>query len=460
MLTRIEIDGFKSFENFSVDLNPFTAVVGPNGSGKSNLFDAIRLLSRLANEPIAGALQEVRGDVRDLFRRHDPNSKSQSIRLAAEVLVSPVVRDAWGEEVTLDHTRIRYELRIVYVMEQHERFDRYTLAHEKACPILPEQDASRLGETFVSEVFRSSFLKYKKEQPWIKTDQGDGRLDYRISEAEKVDRSGSVVEKEIKATLLSSVTSAKEYPHLVALREELRSWKMIHLDPDALRAPCSTAAPPILEPDGTNLPRLLWEINDRTGSDHQMSRMLADLSADLSTMVPGVLQLGVEKLEKEGKFLLTVRTRDGVEFPSSVVSEGTLRVIALLTALSDPWHRGLLCIEEPENGIHPARLNTLVDIIRDSVTDFHSQDASDVDSLCQVLVNTHSPAVLSALDASEILFAEMVGIADPKSPSPGRATRMRPVWPKQNGELPPDKKASFASQYDISRYLKTVPGEV
>lgn len=60
MLTRIEIDGFKSFENFSVDLNPFTAIVGPNGSGKSNLFDAIRLLSRLAERPVARCLANAR----------------------------------------------------------------------------------------------------------------------------------------------------------------------------------------------------------------------------------------------------------------------------------------------------------------------------------------------------------------------------------------------------------------
>ena len=44
MITRIEIDGFKTFENFGLDLHPFTAIVGPNASGKSNLFDAINFV--------------------------------------------------------------------------------------------------------------------------------------------------------------------------------------------------------------------------------------------------------------------------------------------------------------------------------------------------------------------------------------------------------------------------------
>jgi AAA15 family ATPase/GTPase len=52
MLTRIEIDGFKTFEDFGLDLKPLTAIVGPNASGKSNLFDALRFLSLLAQYDI------------------------------------------------------------------------------------------------------------------------------------------------------------------------------------------------------------------------------------------------------------------------------------------------------------------------------------------------------------------------------------------------------------------------
>ncbi|NJN68174.1 MAG: AAA family ATPase [Chloroflexaceae bacterium] len=40
MITRIEIDGFKTFQNFKLELGPFQVIVGVNGTGKSNLFDA------------------------------------------------------------------------------------------------------------------------------------------------------------------------------------------------------------------------------------------------------------------------------------------------------------------------------------------------------------------------------------------------------------------------------------
>ncbi len=64
MLTRIEIDGFKSFQDFSMDFGSFTVILGQNASGKSNLFDAIRLLSRLAAEnSVAAAFSGVRGSI-------------------------------------------------------------------------------------------------------------------------------------------------------------------------------------------------------------------------------------------------------------------------------------------------------------------------------------------------------------------------------------------------------------
>lgn len=67
MITHIEIDGFKSFQRFKVELAPFQVIVGENGSGKSNLFDALHLLSRLATFDVLEAFQDVRGEGDDLL---------------------------------------------------------------------------------------------------------------------------------------------------------------------------------------------------------------------------------------------------------------------------------------------------------------------------------------------------------------------------------------------------------
>ena len=83
MLTRLEIDGFKTFENLCVDLSPFTAIVGNNAAGKSNLFDVIQLLSNLATKDVAEAVKEMRGEPLELFRQTEAG-RSRQIRLAAE----------------------------------------------------------------------------------------------------------------------------------------------------------------------------------------------------------------------------------------------------------------------------------------------------------------------------------------------------------------------------------------
>ena len=75
MLTRIEIDGFKTFEAFELNLRPFTAIVGPNASGKSNLFDALQLLAALADQDVHSAMQGLRKHVHDVSRRGAPRRK-------------------------------------------------------------------------------------------------------------------------------------------------------------------------------------------------------------------------------------------------------------------------------------------------------------------------------------------------------------------------------------------------
>jgi predicted ATPase len=67
VLTRVEISGFKSFQDFALDLEPLLMVLGPNGAGKSNLFDALALISRFAQMELSSALQGGRGSIRDQF---------------------------------------------------------------------------------------------------------------------------------------------------------------------------------------------------------------------------------------------------------------------------------------------------------------------------------------------------------------------------------------------------------
>ncbi|MEU6429348.1 AAA family ATPase [Microbispora sp. NPDC046973] len=68
MITRIEIDGFKSFLDFQLDIPPFLAVIGRNASGKSNLLDALMFAAAVARgDRLVEAVAAARGDAASLF---------------------------------------------------------------------------------------------------------------------------------------------------------------------------------------------------------------------------------------------------------------------------------------------------------------------------------------------------------------------------------------------------------
>jgi Protein of unknown function (DUF2813) len=179
MLTRIEIDGFKTFEGFGLDLSPFAVVLGVNSAGKSNLFDAVQLLSNLATKDLRTSAQGLRGDVNELFRQESPGRSASQMRLAVEVLVDPVVRDPWGAEVQLKHTRMRYE--VVIERRSGERgTERLLVAREQARPILSSLDGWRPFERKATSAFKAKYLKYSRQVPFLDTIDKDGQVSFEL----------------------------------------------------------------------------------------------------------------------------------------------------------------------------------------------------------------------------------------------------------------------------------------
>jgi hypothetical protein len=87
------------------------------------------------------------------------------------------------------------------------------------------------------------------------------------------------------------------------------------------------------------------------------------------------------------------------------LSDGTLRFLALAVLEQDPEVQGVLCLEEPENGIHPARIPAMIKLLQDVATDV-SEKLDLENPLRQVIVNTHSPAVVQQVPDGTLLVAE------------------------------------------------------
>lgn len=457
MLTRLEIDGFKTFEEFGVDLAPFTVILGPNAAGKSNLFDAIQLLANLASTDLRSAVQSLRGDVGELFRITGRGRAAQRLSFGVEVLVDPVVRDPWGKPQHVSHTRIRYEL--VIARQRDERgLERLVVERESAMPILSMNDRWRPFGLALSVEFRRRHLRFGRKKAWLETEVEGDMTVFKLHQDGHAGRMRPGVAPE--ATVLSSITTA-EFPHLFALREEMKSWRLLQLDPAALRRPSPVVGPKQLLPDGSNLAAVLARIKAETASPEQPAGALADIAAEVARIIPGVMGVDSHEDSHAREYRAEVKLGDGLPLPTRVVSDGTLRVLALLTLLSDPEHRGLVCFEEPENGVHPARLRRLIERLGSLVSDIRTEDPAE-GALVQLLLNSHSPVVLSALaevaragGGIQIYLAELAAVTDPEDKAVRRRTSLRPIEGGDNGELFV-RRGDKLSHFEVKRYLETV----
>ena len=426
MLTRIEIDGFKSFEDFALDLQPFTVVVGPNASGKSNLFDALRLLSRLVETDVRSAIKGLRGEPTELFRTLPDGQISNYIFIAVETLLSPSVADAYGLRHDLIQTRIRYELKIERRKDANSNIERLFVASEDARPINYKVDRWLHGVRRPSASFKKLFSRTRRKSPFLETIEGQGEDRHFVVRQDRTQGRGREFPAvKAETTVLSGITSATEFPHLFALKEELSSIRYLQLDPAAEREPSSFLSTDDLEPNGSNLAAVLARIQDETADKERPKGVLSDILADLISIIPGIRDLAVERDEARREYVISLTLTDGQVFSSRVLSDGTVRVLALLTLLHDPRRKGVICFEEPENGIHEQRLRQLIKLLRKACVDQTLSVALNSKRVLQVIVNTHSPVVMHCLMEHELVYADFATIVDPKNKLVRRKTRMR-----------------------------------
>lgn len=400
MITRIEIDGFKTFEDFSLDLRPFTAIVGPNASGKSNLFDAVKFVSRLAQTDIRDAMRDVRGRPVELFRLTKPGARRARMAFAIEVLLEPGGADAFGTTFELRAQRLRYEVEVAARVNDDNLFEDVYVRREHCAPIAKKDER-------LPSMGSGSPIKYNgRLSPFIETagERGQPRaMRIRQDGVNKHGRPVVLSAADAPRTALSTITTA-EFPHLYALREMLASVQFLHVDPQASRRPADRLASRRLLPDASNLATVLAKLRAATRSDVRPDGVLADISADLSYLIPSVARLQIRGSATAAEYSFDVELADSLRFSSRVVSDGTLRLLALLTVLNDPDHGGVLCFEEPENGVHEARVPGLVGLLRRAA----GYTGANEGGCFQVLVNTHSPSVMATLEDEEVVVSDLV----------------------------------------------------
>lgn len=463
MLTRLEVKGFKNLLDTRAEFGPFTCIAGANGIGKSNVFDAIEFLSYLATEPLVEASQRVRGsagirggDVRDLFwdgyRNHE-----HRIDLSVEMIVPIEVEDDLGASATATTTFLRYELSLGYEAPTGTgSIGRPNLLREELTHINRGEAARHLRFPHNAAKFRNSvvvgqrrggaFLSTEeKENGTVINVHGDGG-----SRGRPQPRAAAKAGR----TVLSTVTT-NDYPTILAARREMQSWRRFALEPSALRAPDNFSGPRHLGNNGQHLAATLYRIATdlppTSASDAQaLYARVAGRLSDLSGIQ--VDDLTVEPDRAREVFTLFLRERGNLRLPARALSEGTLRFLALCVLLEDPGFTGLMCMEEPENGIHPANLTAILQLVKDLAVDPSSAPDSD-NPFRQVIVNTHAPGVVQLCNEADLLLAEL----QPYQLPDGTHARALTLMPFQGSWRAEDADRTFSAA-DVLAYLAAPAG--
>lgn len=345
-IRRLTLDGFLSFGPGTprIDLNPLNVVIGPNGAGKSNLIEAVELL-RATPTDFASAIREG-GGAEDWLWRGDRNGAPPA-KLNAEVA-----------HCSSGKASLRYKLDFAAVGGRVEILDE---SIEEAAPATGQADPY-------------FFYRFGRGHPVINTIVGDalGNRRERPLERDSLKPDQSVLAQRKDPDLYPEVTwLGDQFGRIHTFRE----WSF------GARSPLRTGQriddpTDQLLPDARNLALVLNEIQmrDKAPFDDAMQRFLPRYEGFSIRPAGGSVQF----------YLREAGLREPIS--AARLSDGTLRFLAILAALMSPKPPPLLCLEEPELGMHPDALALLAELVVDASTRM------------QIMVTTHSDAFLSALN--------------------------------------------------------------
>jgi predicted ATPase len=353
MITRIEIENWKSFRRAELPLAPLTLLIGANASGKSNAIEAIRCLSWLAEgkrlsditTAVAEADQLIRGTVADLT-----HGNASVFALGCQT-----------DDAEWNHFRIEVRVRKERLRVVDERITGSTTNVPLYNVFAPASEYSH-----EIEVQYNNFKRGRK--PRIPATDEQSVLSQLTTPA----RFGSGHNK--AEQIIPAVVKR--------LREAL--MQILFLDPSPRRMrQYSFIVDDQLKGDGSNLSSVLFDLCERQARKEQVLSFVRTLP---------------EQDFRDISFLQTPRNevmlrltesfaRQDQVWDAPVLSDGTLRVLAVAAALLSAPEHSVVVIEEIDNGVHPSRAGMLLENIEKVATERG----------LHVLLTTHNPALVDTL---------------------------------------------------------------
>ncbi len=385
LVTLVEAVDYRSLRRVTQSLSPFEVLVGPNASGKSTFLDVLAFLGDLLRAGLDGA---VLGDPRLRIAHRAPDGRQlvwmrqgDRFELAVELglpddrlaALKNGKADACRYEIAVD---VAGPLRLVAETLWLKPAARPSL-HPEQRSLFPQSPSST--ERIVHPPRKHAPAGWKKilsrgedpENVSFNSETSGWNNPFRLG-AEK-------------AALTSLPDDEQKFPVATWLRQLLlEGIQRIALSSDAMRRPSPPGRVRAYLPDGSNLPHVVHRL------EKEHPDRLRDWTGHVREALPDLERITTREREEDRHRYLVLHYRSGLEAPSWLVSDGTLRLLALTLLAYVRDLTGIYLVEEPENGIHPRAVETVFQSLS-SVYD------------AQVLLATHSPVILSMSRPEQVL---------------------------------------------------------
>jgi len=386
MLERVQVQGFRSLQNFKLDVRPgLNVLVGPNGVGKTNIIMFFEFLRALTTGTVDEAIARF-GGVAQVFAKQGRNNFAESV---SSVVVGTV-------EVEQKKYRYQYEFELAFsVSYQAVTFKKQRLGIVEVGDQATFADLDFEAASGDEVDFKDDHLaiigseKFAKNNPFV-----------RQEESNSIAQSGHFRQNSLQ-TLLFGLERVS-----TAVRAEFSGRFVLNVVPSHVKKPEDSIRKPGIDSDGSGVSATLFAIQRGKAFIEEGRNYFFDERPLLPSWnnildliriaVPSIKDIAVNSDPFDNLLRCQVTIKDGrytSVLPLSALSDGTVKWISLILRLTTS--NSAVLLEEPENYLHPLMQREIVRLLRDSVT-----------STGFTIVSTHSETLINSVRPDELVIVD------------------------------------------------------
>lgn len=412
MITKIEVDGFKSLSNFEFKINSgLNILVGPNGVGKTNIILFFEFLSQLVKNPVAKAVSTV-GGAGSIFKKIGEEKYQETINFK----IYGSHRQSSKQYIVYEYSaevRASFEKDVIY-------FSKQDIKVRTSSKFWADPDAKFYKSTWDLDIAYHNLDAKNEELKINKLDKRKFKGHFFLPE------SGTKAEfiKSISNFALGQNPNSKPiiyclFPFIEisqGIMSDLVGGETFNVIPSKVKESEDAATPPEIKRDGSGLSTTLYAMKKSKPRNEVSRKFYFGFDKPEKSFKPETLEkvksylklanntisnLDIENDPFDNKLIVKITIKTGdyeAVLPLAAMSDGTIKWLSLTTAILTS--KTIFSIEEPENFLHPWMQSEIAQIMREHINEKKTESF--------VLMTTHSESLLNSSNPEEVIIVDLI----------------------------------------------------